>query len=123
MSSLGIRQLDFVTIYSRNLTASREFYVDRLEFPLIREVPNEFFQISVAGVPICVDLDTAQTHQNNIGVLVDDIGATEAVLRKKGFAVHSGSNPASNENWVEVQDPDGNQVIFLVRKPTGKPTS
>jgi len=33
MRSLGILQLDFVTIYTKNLASSREFYVERLEFP------------------------------------------------------------------------------------------
>ncbi len=117
MSSLGIQRVDFVTIYSKNLTASREFYIEVLEFPLIREVPNEFFQINMAGVPICVDLDPGKAHQNNLGLVVDNLAATEAALRKKGLVVQSGSNPTSKEQWVGVKDPDGNEVIFLAPKP------
>jgi catechol 2,3-dioxygenase-like lactoylglutathione lyase family enzyme len=115
MRSLGIRQFDFVTIYTRNLAASREFYVDRLEFPIIREAPNDFFQIDVAGVPICVDLDAAQLHKNNLAVVVSDLAATEAALRERNLAVHSRHN--ADERWLEVKDPDGNEVIFLVRQP------
>lgn len=40
MGCLAIRRVDFVTIYSKNLVASKKFYVNVLEFPLIREVSN-----------------------------------------------------------------------------------
>lgn len=83
MGSLEIRRVGFLTIYSSNLAASRKFYVDLLEFPLTREVSNEFFQIDIAGVPICVDLNEGEPRQNNIGLEVDDLGATVAVLRNK----------------------------------------
>jgi catechol 2,3-dioxygenase-like lactoylglutathione lyase family enzyme len=116
MSSLGIRRLDFVTIYSKDLGASRKFYVDLLEFPVLREVPNEFFQINVAGVPICVDLNQSEAHQNNIGLEVDDLAATQDALRRKGLNVRSGSNPKSKEEWIGVHDPDGNEIIFLLRE-------
>ena len=119
MSFLPIRRVDFVTIYTKNLTASRKFYVDTLGFPLMRQVASEFFQFDLAGVPICVDLDQHGTHQNNIGLEVDDLAATVAALRQKGLAVHSGANHAFNEEWVGVRDPDGNEVIFLVKKPEG----
>lgn len=120
MRSLGILQLDFLTIYTKNLASSREFYVDRLEFPVMREVSNEFFQINVAGVPICVDLDTAQSHQNNFGVVVRDLGATEAALRERNLTVHSRHSADSKEHWLGIKDPDGNEVIFLVRQPDGR---
>lgn len=114
MSWLPIRRLDFVTIYSRDLEASKKFYTELLGFPILREAPNEFFQIDVAGVPICIDLDRNGAHQNNIGLQVEDLAATTSALRQKGLQVHSGSNDASQEKWVAVQDPDGNEVIFLV---------
>lgn len=117
MSALAIRRFDFVTIYSRDLEASKKFYVGLLEFQVLREVRNEFFQIDVAGVPICVDLNQVETHQNTIGLEVEDLAATESRLRQMGLEVHSGSNVASREDWVGVKDPDGNEVIFLVRRP------
>lgn len=116
MDSLEIKRMDFVTIYSRNLAASKAFYVDVLGFPLIREAPNEFFQINMAGVPICIDLNQRERQQNNIGLEVEDLAATTAALRNKGLTVHSGSNPRSKEEWVEVKDPDGNEIIFLISK-------
>lgn len=111
--------MDFVTIYTTNLAASREFYVERLEFPLIREVLNQFFQIKVAGVPICVDLDATRLHQNTFGVVVSDLAVTEAALRERKLTVHSGRNAESQERWLSVKDPDDNEVIFLVRPPNG----
>src|SRR6266545_837569 len=116
MGSLGIRRVEFVTIYSKNLTAAKRFYVEALEFPLMREVANEFFQINVAGVPVCIDFDETATQHNNIGILVDDLDVTLSALRNKGLVAHSGSNPASTEKWVTVEDPDGNEVIFLTPK-------
>ncbi len=116
MRSLAIRRVDFVTIYSKSLAASKKFYVEDLGFPLTREVAGEFFQINVAGVPICVDLRESVRQANNIGLEVDDLAATAAALRSKGLTLHSGSNPASKEEWVGVKDPDGNEVIFLIRQ-------
>jgi len=123
MRSLGIHKLDFVTIYTKNLAASREFYAKRLEFPIIRERQNEFFQIEVAGVPICVDLDTTQPHQNNLGVVVSDLAATEAALRERNLTVTSGHTADSEERWLAVKDPDGNEIIFLVREPNKRKES
>ena len=116
MLNLGIERLDFVTIYTKDLTASREFYVGQLGFPILREVHGQFFQINVAGVPICVDVDTAQPHQNNLGIVVSDLNATETALRERNLTVHSGYNHDSHERWLGVMDPDGNEVIFLVRE-------
>jgi catechol 2,3-dioxygenase-like lactoylglutathione lyase family enzyme len=116
MSALPIRRLDFVTIYSKDLEASKKFYVGLLEFPVLRESRNEFFQIDVAGVPICVDL-TQETRQNTMGLEVEDLAATASVLRQKGLKIHSGSsNSAAREDWIAVKDPDGNEVVFLVRR-------
>ena len=86
--------------------------MDLLEFPLTREVANEFFQIDIAGVPICVDLNEGEPRQSNLGLEVDDLDATVAVLRNKGLAVHPGRNPALMEEWIGVKDPDGNEIIF-----------
>jgi hypothetical protein len=50
-------------------------------------------------------------------VVVSDLAATEAALRERNLAVHSGHNAESQEHWLGVKDPDGNEVIFLVRQP------
>jgi len=71
--------------------------------PIIREVPNEFFQIEVAGVPICVDLDTTQPHQNNLGVVVSDLAATETALRERNLTVSSGHNAESQGRWLGIK--------------------
>ena len=108
--------VDFVTIYTADLQVSKRFYVDLLEFPLIREMPNEFFQIGIAGVPICVDLQQNSGQNNNIGLEVDDLASTTAALQDKGLQLQRGSNPASKEEWLGVRDPDGNELIFLTHK-------
>jgi catechol 2,3-dioxygenase-like lactoylglutathione lyase family enzyme len=114
MTSLSVKRFEFVTIYCKDLKASRNFYVDVLGFPVIREAENDFFQIDVAGVPVCIDLDRAHAHRNNFAVEVADLEQTAATLRAKGFAPSRGTNQASHEDWLEIEDPDGNHVIFLV---------
>ncbi len=115
MTSLPIRRVEFVTIYTKDLHASRKFYVDLLGFPLLREVGGEFFQIDIAGVPVCVDLATEGTRRaNNIGIEVDNLDVAVTILRNKGLEVHLGFNSASQEQWAAVQDLDGNELIFLV---------
>jgi catechol 2,3-dioxygenase-like lactoylglutathione lyase family enzyme len=117
MTSIPVQRFEFVTIYCKDLKASKRFYVDLLGFEITREVEGDFFQINVAGVPICVDLDAAHAHRNNIAVEVADLDQTIAALREKGFEPSRGASERSGEQWTEIQDPDGNDVIFLVHTP------
>jgi catechol 2,3-dioxygenase-like lactoylglutathione lyase family enzyme len=115
VSSLPIRRLQFFTIRTKNLAAAREFYVDKLGFPTISEKAGEFFQVSVAGVPVCVDLskDNPPAQPNQIGIEVTDLDTTMAMLRKKGFVIREGSRAAGTERWAAIQDPDGHELIFI----------
>jgi catechol 2,3-dioxygenase-like lactoylglutathione lyase family enzyme len=117
MALLALRGFEFVTIYCKNLQASKRFYLDLLGFRIIREVDNDFFQIDVAGVPVCIDLDPKHAHRNNIAVEVEDLDQTIAALREKGLEPSRGASQASHEQWAEIEDPDGNHVIFLVHTP------
>jgi catechol 2,3-dioxygenase-like lactoylglutathione lyase family enzyme len=121
MPLVPVKRFEFVTIYCRDLKASRKFYVDVLGFPVIREKESDFFQIDVAGVPVCVDLDPVHAHRNNIAVEVADLEQTAAALRTKGFAPPRHTNQTSHEDWLEIEDPDGNAVIFLVHSPVAVP--
>jgi catechol 2,3-dioxygenase-like lactoylglutathione lyase family enzyme len=115
VSLLPIRRLQFFTIRTRNLAAARQFYVDLLGFPVMNEKAGEYFQVEIAGVPLCVDLDTTGSlHQSNqMGIEVTDLGATREILRQKGLVVTEGSRPESREGWVSIEDPDGHQLIFI----------
>jgi catechol 2,3-dioxygenase-like lactoylglutathione lyase family enzyme len=117
MAPLGLKGFEFVTIYCKDLQASKRFYVDLLGFRIIREVDNDFFQIDIAGVPVCIDLDPKHAHRNNIAVEVEDLDQAVAALREKGLEPSRGAGQASHEQWVEIEDPDGNHVIFLVHTP------
>jgi catechol 2,3-dioxygenase-like lactoylglutathione lyase family enzyme len=121
MTSLPVKRFEFVTIYCKDLKASKNFYVDALGFRVIREQDNDFFQIDVAGVPVCVDLDAAHAHRNNLAVEVADLEQTAAALQAKGIAPSRHTNQKSHEDWLEIEDPDGNQIIFLVHTPVAVP--
>lgn len=115
MTLIPILRTQFVTIHTRNLEASRRFYVDLLKFPVLDEKGGDFVQIDVAGVPICVDLDKAPNPligKNQIGVQVADLPATVGLLRQKGLEVTTGQS-GSGETWASVTDPDGHELIFI----------
>lgn len=115
MSSLPIRRLQFFTIRARNLEAARHFYVDQLGFPVMSEKAGEYFQVAIAGVPVCVDLshDGAPAQTNQIGIEVTDLDTAVAMLQKKGFAISEGSRPGSTERWAAVHDTEGHELIFM----------
>lgn len=123
MPAVPIRRLEFVTIYTRNLAAAKAFYVARLGFPILREAKQEFVQIDVAGVPICIDAASDRIRPNAIGVAVDDLAKTEKVLKQLGFKPQAGSNAATREHWLQLEDPDGNLLVFLAPTSTTASTS
>ena len=115
MTLIPILRTQFVTIHTRNLEASRRFYVDLFQFPVLSEKPGDFVQVEIAGVPICIDLDKAPNPvigKNQIGVQVADLPATIAILRQKGLEVTCGQS-GSGETWASVTDPDGHELIFI----------
>jgi catechol 2,3-dioxygenase-like lactoylglutathione lyase family enzyme len=116
MNEIVVQRLQFFTIHTRDLGKARQFYVEVLGFPIVEEREGEFFQVSIAGVPVCVDLDTSFTGQpNQIGITVGDLESTMAALRKLGLAIAEGRS--TKETWAAVKDPDGHEVIFIVVHP------
>lgn len=113
MPAIQIRRFAFFTIYTRDLAAARDFYVARLGFAILRDVAQEFVQIDVAGVPICIDASTDPIRPGTIGIEVEDLSKTEKVLNNLGFHPKPGSNAASREQWLELKDPDANLLVFL----------
>ena len=113
MNALPIRRLQFFTIRTRNLAAARRFYVDLLGLDVVSEEPGEYVQVSIAGVPVCVDAtadDTAR-QPNQIGIEVDNLERTIEALRTCGLTVATGS--ARGERWASVKDPDGHEILFI----------
>ena len=115
MGELPIRRLQFFTIRTKDLPRARRFYVDLLGFPITSEKPDEYFQISIAGVPLCVDF--AEEHglqqPNQIGLEVTDLQAAKDFLRSRKISFQQASAPGSGEHWVSIKDPDGHELIFL----------
>ncbi|PYY07633.1 MAG: hypothetical protein DMG69_17660 [Acidobacteria bacterium] len=115
MSSLPIRRLQFFTIHTKNLETARQFYVDRLGFPIMSEQAGEYFQVAIAGVPGCVDLskNNEPAQPNQIGIEVTDVDTITATLRNQGLVVSEGSRAASTDGWFAIHDPDGHELIFI----------
>ena len=118
MPGVAIERFQFFTIRTSDLQTAYRFYVELLGFPVIREEPGNFFQVSIAGVPVCVDLHPDQRgwQPNQIGVGVSDLAATVKFLQGKGCQVSEVGPPAnSGERWAAIKDPDGHEIIFLAR--------
>ena len=110
-----ITSVEFVTLWSKNLAKSREFYIDRLGFSLLRERAGEFFQFDIASLPVCVDChpERSGNEANQIGVRVSDLDATAAILDGMEFEVKRGEQEEASERWVAIKDPDGHELIFI----------
>jgi catechol 2,3-dioxygenase-like lactoylglutathione lyase family enzyme len=115
MNPLSLRRLQFFTIRTRNLPAARRFYVDLLGLDVVSEKPGEYVQVSIAGVPLCVDVtsDDSPQQPNQIGIEVDSLERTMEALRTRGITVATGS--ARSEHWASVKDPDGHEILFIAR--------
>jgi catechol 2,3-dioxygenase-like lactoylglutathione lyase family enzyme len=114
-SVIPVRGLQFFTIRTRDLSRARRFYVEVLRFPVLEETPGQFFQVSLGGVPICVDYDADFTQQSNqIGIRVGSLEQTAAFLQEQGVSASRGQN--AGESWITIQDPDGHEIIFLQDK-------
>ena len=108
----GIR---FITLRTHDLKAARKFYVEDLGFQVIEEKAGEFFQVSIAGTPFCVDLtnEIEKWQPNQIGIDVDDLDSVTVSLIEKGFSPATGENLSNGEVWALIKDPDGHELIFL----------
>jgi catechol 2,3-dioxygenase-like lactoylglutathione lyase family enzyme len=83
-----INKVRFFTLRTKDLAAARNFYVDPLGLHLIiEEQVGEFFQISIAGVPVCVDLSGADEpfQPNQIGIEVADLPESLKPLRPRDW--------------------------------------
>ncbi len=110
--------LRFVTLWTRDLKASRKFYVELLGFELIDEKGGEFFQVSIAGVPFCVDFHPERSgiDTNQIGIGVERLDRVIEVLDRIGVPNKKGARPGSTENWASITDPDGHELIFIAER-------
>jgi catechol 2,3-dioxygenase-like lactoylglutathione lyase family enzyme len=112
MNEIVALRLQFFTIHTRNLDTARQFYVEVLGFPIVEERRGEFFQVSIAGVPVCVDLDTSFTGApNQIGITVSNLESTIAALRERRLVISEGRS--TKAGWAAVKDPDGHELIFI----------
>ena len=110
---LPIRRVEFFTLRTANLERARRFYVESLQLPVLDEKKGDYFRISVAGVPVCVDFDAAfeGRQSNQIGVAVSHLGVTREALRGRGIRFTEGRR--DKEAWLSVKDPDGHEIIFM----------
>ncbi len=112
MRDIVVQRFRFFTIRTRDLDKARQFHVELLRFPILDERNGEFFQVSIAGVPVCVDLDADFAGQaSQIGIAVADLDGTRGALRERGLAISEGRS--AKETWVAVKDPDGHEVVFI----------
>ncbi len=108
-----IDRIQFVTLWTRDLEASRKFYIGLLGLELLDEKEGEFFQVSIAGVPFCVDLhpECSGSETNQIGIRVEHLDRVARLFDGMGLRTKKGGQTA--ESWVSVSDPDGHELIFI----------
>jgi catechol 2,3-dioxygenase-like lactoylglutathione lyase family enzyme len=113
-----IQRIEFVTLWTKNLEAPRDFYTNRLGLSLVKEQTGNFFQFDICGLPVCVDYhpERSGNESNQIGVRVDDLEVTVELLRELGLRVRTGDRPDASERWASVEDPDGHELIFITDK-------
>ncbi|HEY6328133.1 MAG TPA: VOC family protein [Blastocatellia bacterium] len=114
VSSL-VQGITFVTLRTNDLNAAHAFYVDKLGFPVLEEKAGDFFQVSIGGVPFCIDLSKEREpfQPSQIGITVADLNPLTEALMACGFSPAVGERPDGGEKWAIVKDPDGHELIFL----------
>jgi catechol 2,3-dioxygenase-like lactoylglutathione lyase family enzyme len=118
ISSL-VKGITFVTLRTADLNTARAFYLDKLGFPLLEEKAGDFFQVSIGGVPFCIDLSKEREpfQPSQIGITVADLRLLTEALTERGFSPALGEGPDGGEKWAIIKDPDGHELIFLQRGP------
>ena len=112
-----IGRYSFVALTTADLTRQRAFWVDQLGFEVSEEDPGEFFIVNAGGLRLCVDLADGDIHVAGgkdpvIGLKVDSVRETLAMLAARGVAVPRKVNTERRGSYAVLRDPDGRAVIL-----------
>ncbi|MBB6100124.1 putative enzyme related to lactoylglutathione lyase [Deinobacterium chartae] len=107
--------LDFVTLHTPDLRATRRYYTEVLGFEVSEERPggNAFVQASGAGLAIRKDPDAARGHSNvTVSFIVPDAEAYHAQLVQRGAQVLVPPHDGPFGRMLIIVTPDGHRLSF-----------
>jgi catechol 2,3-dioxygenase-like lactoylglutathione lyase family enzyme len=112
-----IGRYSFVALTTADLARQRAFWVDQLGFEVSEEDPGEFFIVNAGGLRLCVDLADGDIHVAGgkdpvIGLKVDSVPETLAMLAARGVAVPRKAISGHRGSYAVIRDPDGRAVIL-----------
>jgi catechol 2,3-dioxygenase-like lactoylglutathione lyase family enzyme len=107
-----------VTIVTRDLARSREFWVGGLGFAVAREEPGRSFTANLGTIRLCVESACDARPWRGAGVSltfrVRSVARTARELEARGVPYEVNVGPRAGD-WVETADPDGHHVVFVER--------
>ncbi len=108
--------LDFVTLHTQDLKATRAFYTDVLGFEVVEERPNgnAFVQASGAGLAIREDKTLIGKHGGDVSVsfIVPNADTYHQRLSERGVEIIQPPQNGPFGKMFIVCTPDGHQLSF-----------
>ncbi len=104
-----------------DVTAAKDFYVNKLGFRLLEEAGN-FFAVAAGGIRLsvfggCERTEPSEEAKTGVSLIfrTEDLDAFAAVLKSKGILPYGEVIDIPNfHKFLEYEDPDGN-VFFLAQ--------
>lgn len=98
-------------IWVKDLEREREFYVDRLGFPVEEDQPGSFVMLRAGSTKLCIDKgkerEPALGGGASLFFKVKDIDTTAKELQNRGV-----SFKRTGDEYLEVWDPEGYKLLF-----------
>lgn len=118
----AIRNMDYVVVFARDMTAMRDFYARILLFPVYREVHPSWIEYRVGGTLLALTerglvFNDPQTPKGALSLQLAfrvtrmEVDACADAFRKAGIAI---IGEPTDQPWghrtLFVRDPDGNVI-------------
>ena len=113
---ITVERIDFISVPSRDLERSREFYVEKLGLPFERDTPTGF-EVKAGDVtlgvwdPTTADLPFVPTL-NPPALRVADVAQARADLEEAGVTFRGETIDTGVCHMAFFHDPDGNAIML-----------
>jgi lactoylglutathione lyase len=119
-NALNVRELNHIALYVRDLDVSINFYEKILELPRLPRPPFDFqgawFALGQQELHLIVDAihNNDERHSMHFAMLIDDIYAADAKLKRKGVSTMYGPMPRPDGAYqLFFNDPDGYRLEMI----------
>ena len=115
---IEVQHVDFISIPSRDLERSKQFYGETLGLPRSVWIPERnYSEFETGNLTISVYNAEAMGLEHNrspnpLALHVDDVAAARAALEERGVAFGADTLDTGVCHMAFFPDPDGNQIVL-----------